>query len=164
MTAFLASLTLALGAGHTSGCAKTFTVPMGLRAITASFRISPVKLTTDQDYRLVRYIRCQRNPRAQPFLNTVWHRKAYLALHPPVVQPESSLAACIANAESRYQPDAVNGDHEGLAQWDPNAWATDGGTRYASSPLGASYNEQMTVLNDALPQEAGQWTPWDGCT
>ena len=76
----------------------------------------------------------------------------------------SSLEACIIQHESGGNPTAVNGQYTGIAQWSPAAWAEDGGTRFASSPLGASYSQQELVLREALAAgKSEQWRPYDGC-
>ena len=84
---------------------------------------------------------------------------------PPVAQPASELASCIMYREATDNPEAVNGQYEGLGQWDATAWAEDGGLRYASTPLGASYSEQVAVLNNegtaGMEQQQAQW---DGCS
>jgi Transglycosylase-like domain len=75
-----------------------------------------------------------------------------------------SLESCIIFNESHGDPEAVNGQYEGIGQWSPTAWAEDGGTRYASTPLGASYAEQEVVLrsegDSGMSQQQGQY---DGC-
>ncbi len=79
-------------------------------------------------------------------------------------RPVSSLEACIIRTESGGNPDAVNGQYTGIAQWSPTAWAVQGGTRYSSTPLGASYAEQETILREALAAgRSGEWTPYDPC-
>jgi hypothetical protein len=83
---------------------------------------------------------------------------------PPVAQPASALASCIMFRESTDNAEAVNGSHEGLAQMSPTVWAEAGGTQYAATPLGASYSQQVEVLNWALAHGmANNWTPYDGC-
>ncbi len=76
----------------------------------------------------------------------------------------STLEACIIQHESGGDPRAVNGQYEGIGQWEPAAWASDGGLRYASSPLGASYSQQEAVLRGegeaGMIQQQGQY---DGC-
>jgi Transglycosylase-like domain len=71
---------------------------------------------------------------------------------------------CIIQHESGGNPQATNGQYEGLGQWSPAAWAEDGGTQYAPSPLGASAAEQEAVLNSegaaGMQQQQGQY---DGC-
>ena len=86
------------------------------------------------------------------------------------VQPSTSdvssggLAGCIIQHESGGDPQATNGQYEGLGQWSPAAWAQDGGTQYAPSPLGASAAQQEAVLSSegagGMQQQQGQY---DGC-
>ena len=86
------------------------------------------------------------------------------------VQPSTSdvssggLAGCIIQHESGGDPQATNGQYEGLGQWSPEAWAEDGGTQYAPSPLGASAAQQEAVLSSegagGMQQQQGQY---DGC-
>jgi len=78
--------------------------------------------------------------------------------------PASGLAACIVRRESSGNPQDVSGQYSGLANWSQEAWQEDGGSRYASTPTGASASQQMAVLNSALAAgKASQWTPYDGC-
>lgn len=116
---------------------------------------------------LARYARCQRNRMASPYarrFNRVQEHAQYVRLHPPVAQPANALVACIIHYESGGNPDAVNGQYEGLGQWSPTAWANDGGLRYASSPLGASYSEQVAVLNqEVVDGTTAQQTNYDPC-
>jgi hypothetical protein len=76
----------------------------------------------------------------------------------------SALEACIIQHESGGNPQATNGQYEGLGQWSPAAWAEDGGTRYAPTPLGASAAVQEAVLSSegaaGMEQQQGQY---DGC-
>ncbi len=76
----------------------------------------------------------------------------------------SGLEACVIQHESGGNPQATNGQYEGLGQWSPPAWAQDGGTQYAPTPLGASAAEQEAVLNSegaaGMEQQQGQY---DGC-
>jgi hypothetical protein len=76
----------------------------------------------------------------------------------------SGLEACIIERESGGDPEATNGQYEGLGQWSPAAWAEDGGTQYAPTPLGASAAEQEAVLSSegaaGMEQQQGQY---DGC-
>jgi hypothetical protein len=70
--------------------------------------------------------------------------------HAPVEMVDPGLESCIINAESTWNSQAVNGDHEGYGQWDPDAWARAGGLRYAPTPLDASPSEQIAVLNNEV--------------
>ncbi len=75
-----------------------------------------------------------------------------------------SLEACIIQHESGGNPQAVNGQYEGIGQWSPESWSSNGGTRYASTPLGASYAQQEAVLRGE--GEAGmirEQAQYDGC-
>ena len=52
----------------------------------------------------------------------------------------------------------------GIGQWEESRWLEDGGGRYASTPLGATYAEQAIIL--AGEEEAGmsqQQGQYDGC-
>lgn len=76
----------------------------------------------------------------------------------------SSLEACIIQKESGGDPHAVNGQYEGIGQWEPEAWKHDGGLQYAPTPGEASYAEQEAVLRGE--GEAGmidQQGQYDGC-
>ncbi len=76
----------------------------------------------------------------------------------------SSLEACIISHESGGDPNAVNGQYEGIGQWSPTSWRINGGTRYSSTPLGASYSQQEAVLRGE--GEAGmirEQGVYDGC-
>ena len=164
ISTILASAALAATPAH-GQCVKTYTVHMATRAITAEYM--GTRTVTQRDRRHVaRFVACQRNPMAVRYLRPFERRKQaawWARLHPPVARPESWLASCIIQRESGGNPQAVNGQYTGLAQWSPSSWAGGGGTRYSSTPLGASYSEQVTVLNDMLPSQASQWTPYDGC-
>ncbi len=76
----------------------------------------------------------------------------------------SSLEACIISHESGGDPNATNGQFEGIGQWEPSRWASDGGTRFSSTPLGASYAEQEIILRGegetGMREQQGQY---DGC-
>lgn len=76
----------------------------------------------------------------------------------------TGVAGCIVDHESGGYPGAVNGQYHGIAQWSPEAWARMGGLKYASDPLGATYDEQLTVLNYGLVHYGcNDWCPFDGC-
>ena len=84
---FLASLALAFhsgATGHThtahshSGCQRTYTVAMGVRAIDATFA-DGLSTTPVQRAHLSRYIRCQRNHAAVPYLRRLWAVKSTAA-------------------------------------------------------------------------------------
>lgn len=100
---------------------------------------------------------------------------AYLAVYAgaPHVGPAGTLtahykpiglAACIVRVESDGDPQASNGSHWGVAQWDETAWHVDGGGRFSASPLGATLDEQLLVLSDGLVKYGcRQWCPFDPC-
>ena len=76
----------------------------------------------------------------------------------------SGLASCIVKRESGGNPQASNGSHWGIAQWTVEAWQRHGGGRYAPTPLGATYREQLQVLSDGLSKYGCRdWCPFDGC-
>jgi hypothetical protein len=78
---------------------------------------------------------------------------------------ESSLVRCIVARESGGNPRAVNASgHMGIGQWAESTWLAQGGGRYAATPLGASYGEQLAVIESAVAHGgASAWTPYDGC-
>lgn len=102
---------------------------------------------------------------APPFL---W-KKATLPLRPPAgvmswTYIPTGVAACIVHNESRGNPQAQNGQYLGLAQWSPEAWGRMGGHRYASTPLGATEQQQLVVLSNGLTRYGcHDWCPFDGC-
>jgi hypothetical protein len=76
----------------------------------------------------------------------------------------TGLAACIVHHESRGNSQAVNGQYHGIAQWSAEAWARHGGHKYASDPLGATYDEQLEILSNGLARYGCRdWCPFDGC-
>jgi len=81
-----------------------------------------------------------------------------------VAAPSSGLEACIIQHESGGNPQATNGQYGGIGQWSPSRWASDGGTKYASTPQGATYAQQQQVLagegTTGMSQQQGQF---DGC-
>jgi hypothetical protein len=78
---FLASIALAFHpvspfhfeapAHKRAACQRTYTVAMGVRAIDATFS-GGLPANTGQTARLRRYIRCQRNRAARPYLRHLW--------------------------------------------------------------------------------------------
>ncbi len=111
---------------------------------------------------------CQRDLHNQAFVRWYDHRQAHFNTkrreYVIMAAPATALASCIIQRESGGDPHAVNGQYEGIAQWSPSSWAGGGGLRYASTPLGASYGQQVRVLNYMLAHgQAGQWRPYDGC-
>jgi hypothetical protein len=76
----------------------------------------------------------------------------------------TGLASCIVKSESGGNPTARNGQYSGIAQWSPEAWARHGGLKYAGSPTGATYQQQLKVLNDGLAKfGCSDWCPFDPC-
>lgn len=76
----------------------------------------------------------------------------------------SGLAACIVRVESGGNPTADNGTHQGIAQWSPEAWERHGGKQYASTPAGATYQQQLQVLSNGLARYGcADWCPFDPC-
>lgn len=76
----------------------------------------------------------------------------------------SPLARCIIRSESGGNPLAQNGQYKGIAQWSPEAWRRHGGLRYASTPHGATYAEQVQVLKMGLARYGCRdWCPFDPC-
>lgn len=110
---------------------------------------------------------CQPNYAARKRVGTM-HRKYYRArvariqaAARPAITP---LMDCIMKHESTYNPLAQNGQYKGLAQWSPEAWARHGGLKYASTPHGASYWEQVQVLANGLRMYGCRdWCPFDPC-
>lgn len=85
----MASVALALGSAahhqNVTGCGRTYTVSMAVRAIDATYG-SDLPATVSQTGRLKRYIRCQRHPTAEPYLLRVWKGKSTVApLHGPAL-------------------------------------------------------------------------------
>lgn len=76
----------------------------------------------------------------------------------------SGLASCIVKHESGGNPLAQNGKYKGIAQWSPEAWSRMGGKRYASTPHGATYQEQLIILSEGLRRfGCSDWCPYDPC-
>lgn len=75
----------------------------------------------------------------------------------------SSYERCIINAESGGRPNAVNGQYSGIGQWSVTQWQADGGGRYSSTPLGASYSQQEIILRGegraGMGQQQGRYDP-----
>ena len=72
--------------------------------------------------------------------------------------------ACIIQKESGGDPQAVSGIYMGIGQWEESRWLSDGGGRFASTPLGATYAQQEIILRGegeaGMSQQQGQY---DGC-
>lgn len=83
---------------------------------------------------------------------------------PATTTTGDGMEQCVISHESGGDPSAVNGQYSGIGQWSATQWAADGGDRYGSSPLDASYSEQEQILaseGDAgMEQQQGQY---DGC-
>jgi hypothetical protein len=78
--------------------------------------------------------------------------------------PTSGLEACIIARESGGNSQATDGIYAGEGQWSPSAWAQDGGTAYAPTPLGASAAQQQQVLaNEGAAGMSQQQGVFDGC-
>lgn len=76
----------------------------------------------------------------------------------------TGLAACIVHYESGGDPNASNGSHFGIAQWTYEAWARHGGTKYSADPRGATYQQQLEILNQGLTvYGCRDWCPFDPC-
>lgn len=74
------------------------------------------------------------------------------------------LEVCIIQHESGGDPQAVSGQYSGIGQWEQGRWESDGGLRYASTPLGASYSQQERVLRgEGEAGMAEQQGIYDGC-
>jgi hypothetical protein len=91
--------------------------------------------------------------------------RAWWLKHHPKAHIASGLEACIIQHESGGDPKAVNGIYEGIGQWEHSRWISDGGGRYAESPLGATYAEQEIILRGegeaGMIEQQGQY---DGCS
>lgn len=72
--------------------------------------------------------------------------------------------ACIIEHESGGDPHAVSGQYMGIGQWEQSRWESDGGLRYAKTPLEATYAQQEIILRDegeaGMTEQQGQY---DGC-
>lgn len=92
---------------------------------------------------------------------------------PPKVGPADTMtphyrpvgtAACIVKNESGGNPDAQNGQYEGIAQWSQEAWERHGGLKYAPTPLAATYKQQLFVLSRGLTKfGCRDWCQFDPC-
>lgn len=82
----------------------------------------------------------------------------------PAYSP-TGLAACIVNVESGGNSQAVNGSYSGIAQWSNEAWNRHqkaGGHYFSSTPLGATKQQQLVVLNDGLTHfGCRDWCPFE---
>lgn len=157
---------------NTRQCKKTFTVFMGRRAARAVY--SGTRKVTHKNLRMLAYIeRCQRNPLNEPSIRAFYHhervlwlqrrRRVSMNLSPPA---PSQLVQCIIQHESGGNSQAVspNGVYKGIGQWQDSTWIADGGGRFAPTALGATYNEQLIILEDEGPaQQYQQQGQYDGC-
>jgi rare lipoprotein A (peptidoglycan hydrolase) len=78
--------TVALHPAHGVKCPKTFTVPMIIRAINATYR-GTKDVTAIEKRRLRRYIACARNPKKRHSMDRYWNntRNAWWRrVHPPL--------------------------------------------------------------------------------
>lgn len=93
------------------------------------------------------------------------HLKRLKQLNTPPPRPQTSgLAQCIITVESHGNPQANNGSHFGIAQWSIEAWTRMKGTQFAPTPLGATYDQQVQVLNYGLAHYGcNDWCPYDPC-
>jgi hypothetical protein len=84
---------------------------------------------------------------------------------PSAPAPTGGLVACIINSESGGNSQATNSSgHMGLGQWDQATWVADGGTRYSSTPLGATADQQRQIIQEQVAAgHTGQWTNYDPC-
>jgi hypothetical protein len=121
------------------------------------------KATTSQKARYIRQLRLLLEPK--PYMSTN-AGKPYV---PPAgtASPNyapSGLASCIVSRESGGDPNASNGQYTGIAQWSQEAWIRHGGGKFASTPTGATYQEQLQVLSNGLAKYGCRdWCPFDGC-
>lgn len=132
---------------HPGMCDKTFTVAMAQKAARANWQGTRIPTVAD-GHHMYKYMVCQRNPHARAFVAWFYrHQKSlnYLRRYPPA-PVLSAHARCIIQAESTWNPKAVNGQYEGIGQWSPWSWAHYGGLRYASRPIYASLADQERVL------------------
>jgi hypothetical protein len=124
---------------------------------------SVTKATTSQK---ARYIRAMRALLIRaPYVMVVpgWPRIPPAGTMTAKASP-TGLAACIVHYESRGNPQANNGSHFGIGQWDLPTWRAHGGLRYAQTPLGASYDQQLQILTSALERfGCSAWCPFDPC-
>lgn len=146
-------------------CAKTYTAQMFRRAAITAYR--GTRTPTRRDLAHLRHFRrCARTSYSHAHDMVIWKRSIRMNAarkQAALAVPVSALARCIIQRESGGDPQAVNGQYEGIAQWSPSSWLGGGGGRFAPTPLGATYSEQVQILNAMLPAQAGQWTPYDGC-
>lgn len=158
------------------GCNQLFTVHHGMKRAQVIF--AGTRVVSMRDFKELGYIeRCMRIPKAKHFMR--WYDHHERALHLARVEaaedkaantpaPMNSLVHCVVWAESTDNYQAVNGNHEGLGQWDHATWIADGGGRFAYSPLGATYNQQLIIIEDVVAgrvpgENATQWTNYDPC-
>jgi Transglycosylase-like domain len=159
-----------------SQCGRLFTLAMFAKAADTVY--AGTDLPPPGSYgHLWLYAKCQRPPSSEATARRLWAKRyqawadrrnpttsTAAAASPPAVAAPSGLVACIISHESGGNPQATNGLYSGIAQWSPTAWAQDGGLRYASSPLGASYGEQLAVLEgEGTAGMISQQGVFDGC-
>lgn len=164
-TVMLANPAAGIAAPRHPACVLTFTRAMFSRPAILFYRGTRTPNARERAD-LWRFLRCARGPGIRAMDHRVWSRERAANAarkEAALAVPESSLAVCIISRESGGNPQAVNGQYEGIAQWSPTSWIGGGGGRFASTPLGATYSEQVQILNSMLPAQAGQWEPYDGC-
>lgn len=170
MAVAMAALALAVPSVHRE-CHKTFTVDMATRAIAATFS-GTKDVSTAERRRLDRYIRCQRNRGARPYVRTVRKRarRAWVTRRSYAPPPLSGLALCIINAETGGlepggDPNWFDGTYSGIASWDYDAWHAYGaGGRFSAMAYQTSRANQEWVLMYQLANGgAHMWTPFDPC-
>lgn len=157
------------------GSPVLYTVAMDTRAARAVYG-DTTPATNHEHAMLHRLATCQRVPPATRFavrFNRTQAHAQYVRLHPPdaTPAPASGLVKCIVDHETSppHDPQTVNSsDHMGIGQWAESTWLADGGGRYAHTPLGATYNEQLQIIEDVVAgrvpgESAHQWTDFDPC-
>lgn len=103
-------------------------------------------------------------PYAHLGVQAVGPRTAPAGTKSPHLFPASAIARCIVHYESGGDPQANNGTHFGIGQWDIQTWYAHGGGRFASSPLGATEQEQLITLDRGLRlYGCAPWCPFDPC-
>ena len=81
-----------------------------------------------------------------------------------VTPSPTPLARCIIAHESGGNTQAVNGQYRGIAQWSQYVWTRDGGLKYSYDPRGATFSQQLEVLERGLRNHGcSDWCPFDGC-
>lgn len=104
-------------------------------------------------------------PYVPPVRHTVQTSVQRTAAPATVSSGNESLVQCIISSESGGNPTVVNSSgHAGVGQWALGTWVADGGTRYAPTPTGATYDQQVSIIREQVAAgHAGQWTNYDPC-